>query len=85
MKRWQGDAMLAEIYRRGGLSGSQLGKAVTEWGNPSHEEHAQYGQSAWQLLQACTEAVKPTGRVNMEIVRNRTMITSQYLDKKVLN
>jgi hypothetical protein len=81
MNRWQGDARLAEIYRRGGLSGAQLGKAVTEWGNPSHAEHMEYGHSAWRLLNACTEAVKPTGeRVNMELVRNRTMITSEYLD-----
>jgi hypothetical protein len=84
MKKWQGDAMLAEIFRRGGLSGAQLGKAVTEWGTPAHEEHAQFGHSAWRLLNACTEAIKPTGRVNMEIVRNRTMITSAYIDSTVL-
>lgn len=84
MKRWQGDAVLAEIFRRGGLSGAQLGKAVTEWGTPSHEEHAQYGHSAWRLLNACTEAVKPTGeRVNMELVRQRTMLASQHLDSIV--
>jgi hypothetical protein len=85
MKRWQGDAMLAEIFRRGGLSGAQLGKAITEWGKPSHEEHAQFGHSAWRLLNACTEAIKPTGRVNMEIVRTRSMIASAYIDSKVLN
>jgi hypothetical protein len=81
MKRWQGDAALVEIHRRGGLSGSQLGKAVAEWDTPSHDEHAQFGHSAWSLLNACTEAVKPTGgRVNMDLVRQRTMISSQYLD-----
>ena len=85
MKKWQGDAMLAEIFRKGGLSGAQLGKAVTEWGEPTHEEHARFGHSAWRLLNACSEAVKPQGeRVNMELVRNRTMITSAYLDSKVL-
>lgn len=81
--RW-GDAALVEIHRRGGLSGAQLGRAVQEWDRPSHEEHAEHGYSAWRLLNACTEAVKPTGQqVNHNIIENRTRIADGFLSEVV--
>lgn len=80
----QGDAMLIELHRRGGLSSSQLGHAVKEWDNPSHEEHAEHDYSVWRLLNACTEAVKPTGNnVNMNTIQRRTQITSTLMDELV--
>lgn len=79
--RW-GDAALVEIYRRNGLTAAQLGTAVNEWHNPSHEEHAADGYTAWRLLNATTEAVKPTGTtVNMDTVRNRTQIASSFIEE----
>lgn len=56
-----GCAELARIYRAKGLSAAQLGRAVDEWLDPSHPEHAEQGWSAWRLFNAATEAIKPTG------------------------
>jgi len=75
MRNRTGDAALVEIHRRSGLSGSQLSRAIREWDEPSHEEFAVDGFTAWRLLQACTEAVKPTGNnSNPSIVHDRTTI-----------
>ena len=79
-----GDAALVEIFRRGGLSAPQLGKAVNEWTTPSHEEHAEQGFTAWRLLNACTEAVKPTGaQSNPLLIEQRTGHISAFLDECV--
>lgn len=80
-QRW-GDAALVEIHRRGGLSGAQLSRAISEWDRPSHEEHAEHGFSAWRLMQACTESLKPTGQtVNMNIVQDRSERVSSFIDE----
>ena len=80
-QRW-GDAALVEIFRRGGLSGAQLSRAISEWDRPAHEENAEYGFSAWRLMQACTEALKPTGaQVNMNIVQDRSERVSSFIDE----
>lgn len=77
-----GDAALVEIYRRSGLSSAQLGRAIQEWHEPSHDEHAAQGFSAWRLLNACTEAVKPTGaNMNMDLISQRTEVASQFIDE----
>lgn len=81
--RW-GDAALVEVFRRGGLTAAQLGRAVTEWHEPSYEAHAEDGFTAWRLLQACTEAQKPTGeRVNLELVAQRTQVASTFIDEVI--
>lgn len=77
-----GDAALIEIMRRGGLTGAQLAKAVQQWDNPDHDDHAAYGWSMWRLLNACTEAVKPGGaNVNMATIQDRTQKTTSFLDE----
>ena len=79
-----GDAALVEIFRRGGLSAPQLGKAVHEWTTPSHDEHSEQGFTAWRLLNACTEAVKPTGaQSNPLLIEQRTGHISAFLDECV--
>jgi len=84
LKQHEGDAILVELLRRGGLSAPQLGKAVKEWDAPQHDEHAQFDFSVWRLLNACTEAVKPTGgQSNPVLVEQRTGIISRYLDNVV--
>lgn len=83
--RW-GDAALVEIMRRGGLTAAQLGRAVAEWDEPSHEEFTEHGHSAWRLEQAVTEAVKPTGssgNANMFTVSNRTQVASRFINEVV--
>lgn len=79
-----GDSGLVEVYMRGGLSASQLGRAIQEWREPSYDDHAAHGWTAWRFLQACTQACKPTGsRTNMDIVRHRTSEVSQFLNEQV--
>jgi hypothetical protein len=79
-----GDAALVEIHRRGGLTPAQLGRAIGEWDSPSYEEHDAFGDSAWKLLQACTEAQKPTGQTcSMDLVRERTAIAGSFIDSVV--
>jgi hypothetical protein len=73
---------LAEIYRKGGLSSTQLGKAINQWHEPAHEEHAEDGFSAWRLINACTEAVKPApGKgISMETIAQRTRVQREVID-----
>ena len=56
-----GDKILSTVYRNKGLSASQLGRALDEWGTSSVGEHTANGRNAWWLLNAATEALKPTG------------------------
>jgi len=84
-----GDAFLVEAHRRGALSAAQLGRAIHEWDQPAYEEHAQYDagtgtRSAWRLLNASTEALKPTGsQHNPVLVQQRSEIVSSFLDEVV--
>lgn len=82
LPRAQGDACLVSLHRQGALAGNQLTRAIHEWDEPSYEEHAQDGFNAWRLLNAVTEAQKPTGtQVNMETVARRTSIATGFMDK----
>ena len=79
-----GDAALVEMTRRGALTPAQLGRAIQEWDRPSFDEHTDSGFTAWRLLNACTEAVKPRGeRVNMHTVQERTGIASAFINEVV--
>lgn len=79
----QGDAALAELYRRGALAGNQLPRAIREWDNPTYEEHAEDGHTAWRLLNAVTEVQKPTTErpVNMNLLSRRTANAVSFLDE----
>jgi len=87
----QGDQFLIELHRRGGLSATQLGVAVKEWDRPSYDAHAAYNdntsydRSAWQLYNACTEALKPTGSrlQSTEVVRARSEIIVDTLGESL--
>ena len=86
IKHWAGDAALVELMRRGGLTSAQLARAVAEWDNPSYEEHTQYGNNTvWNLFNAATEALKPTGsQVNMNTVQERSQIVESYINNNVV-
>jgi hypothetical protein len=51
------DAIL-ELGRRNVVNWSELGKVVDEWDNPSHDEHAEDGDTVWRLFNAATETLK---------------------------
>lgn len=77
--RW-GDAALVDMFREGAFTAPQLARAINEWHEPSHTEHADYGWSLWRLLNASTEALKPTGTTNnMVTVEQRSRKVSDYI------
>lgn len=80
--RW-GDALLVELVRQGAMVPSQLGRAIAEWDNPSHEEHAEQGHSLWRLHNAVTEAIKPTNpeRAAVPITWERTRTMTAVFDR----
>lgn len=78
----QGDAGLVDVYRRQGLTSAQLGKAITEWHEPAHNEHGEQGWTAWRFMNAITEALKPTGsHVNMDLVNRRSQIATRVTNE----
>ncbi|MGL4566355.1 MAG: hypothetical protein ACRCVD_13765, partial [Halioglobus sp.] len=82
--RW-GDAALVELYRREALTSAQLGRAVDEWAAPSFEEHGEDGFNAWRLLNAVTQAQKPSGdQVNMDLIRQRTSTAVAWMDRELV-
>jgi hypothetical protein len=56
-----GDDVLLDIFRAGGFSASQLGRAIADWDDCSVEEHTSNGRNLWWLMQSATMALKPSG------------------------
>lgn len=81
----KGDAALIECVRLGILNPSDIGKAIKEWDEPSHPEHAADGKTVWTLFNAVTEAIKPanTDRAHVLSAWNRTVPLTAYLDKGI--
>jgi len=70
-----GDNVLLDIFRSGGFSPSQLGRAVTDWDKCSVEEHTANGRNIWWLFNSATHALKPTGaNINHADVERRSTI-----------
>jgi hypothetical protein len=82
--RW-GDAALVELVRREVLNSQTFLRAVQEWDQPSHEEHAEDGFTAWRLHNAVTEAIKARDpeRPNVLPVWDRTIKLTRFLDEVV--
>ena len=90
--RW-GDAALVEMLRREILLPTQIGRALKEWDEPSHEEHLSErdGRTAWTLKNAVTEALKApvdaeTGlatRPGAPVAMERTIGLTKFLDEIV--
>ena len=88
MKRSWGDAALANMVRIGALSSSQFGTALHEWDKPSYNEHAEHGEedgfTAWRLLNATTQALKPSGdTANMNTVQERSIKVTNFINEIV--
>lgn len=82
----KGDAILIELVRRNILNASDLPTAIAEWDEPSHDQHAQHGHTAYRLLQACTEAIKPRGNTQRAYIPgawNRGLPLIQFLDRGI--
>lgn len=80
-----GDAALIEMVRREIINPSQLGRAIQEWDQPTHPEHAAHGFSVWRLMQSVTEAIKPVNpdRAHIPAAWDRTMKLTSFLDECV--
>ena len=73
--RETGDKVLLDIYRSGGFSASQLGRAIADWDDCSVEEHTANGRSLWWLFNSATMALKPTGaNANHNDLQHRSTI-----------
>ena len=59
--RETGDEILLDVFRSGGFSSSQLGRAIDDWDECSIEEHTANGRNLWWLFNSATHALKPTG------------------------
>ena len=70
-----GDSILLDIYRSGGFSASQLGRAIGDWDECSVAEHTANGRTLWWLFNSATAALKPTGlNTNHNDLRERSTI-----------
>jgi len=70
-----GDSILLDIFRNGGFSASQLGRAIGDWDESSVDEHMANGRSLWWLFNSATAALKPTGaNTNHNDLRERSTI-----------
>jgi len=70
-----GDKVLLDIYRSGGFSASQMGRAVDDWDKCSVEEHTANGRNLWWLFNSATHALKPTGaNANHSDIQHRSTI-----------
>ena len=75
ISRDAGDKVLLDIYRSGGFSASQMGRAITDWDKCSVEEHTANGRNVWWLFNSATHALKPTGaNANHGDVQHRSTI-----------
>ena len=75
VKREVGDSILLDIFRSGGFSPSQLGRAITDWDSCSVQEHMANGRNLWWLFNSATNALKPTGRnVNHSDLEHRSTV-----------
>ena len=76
----RGDSILLDIFRSGGFSASQLGRAIADWDECSVEEHTVNGRNLWWLFNSATHALKPTGaNTNHADVQHRSTIVYNKL------
>ena len=87
--RDQGDDVLLDIFRAGGFSPSQLGRAIADWDECSVEEHTANGRNVWWLFNSATHALKPTGvNANHNDIQHRsTVVYNKMLEgsRQLLN
>ncbi len=81
----QVDSLMIQAFKRGALSGSQLGVAIKEFDNPSYAEHGQEGD-LWKLFNAFTQAIKPKGQgVDMNGIVRKTTTISNLMNEVIKN
>ena len=81
----KGDAILIECVRMGVLNACDVGKAIKEWDEPSHPEHAEQGNTIWKLFNAVTQSIKPANqdRAHLLSAWQRTVPLTKFLDEGI--
>jgi len=73
--------LITQAFRRGALSGAQVGEAIKEYDRPSYVEHGHY-TNTWKLFNAFTQAIKPNGAgVDMNRIVRKTTIISKLMNE----
>jgi len=68
-------AVICEMYRRGVVNTTKIGKVIEQWDTPDHD----FGnRSSWRLFNAATEALKGTSVIDMPA---RTIALQGLLDE----
>lgn len=81
----RGEAALIELVRREVLNANSIQRAIAEWDEPSHDEHAEDGFTVWRLMNAVTEAIKAkdASKPNVLPIWDRTINMTGFLDELV--
>ncbi len=83
IEREAGENILVDIYRSGGFSSSQLGRAIDDWDKCSVEEHTANGRNLWWLFNSATHALKPTGANNNHAdLQHRSTLVFSHLSRR---
>ena len=72
------DALLLRAYEAGIAGARELPRVIHEWREPSHDDFRP--RTAWSLLNAFTEALKPQARIQPHSFATRTMRLNALLD-----
>ena len=77
------DHALVDMVRHGILAPTHFGRALQEWDEPSHAEHAEQGRSLWRLHNAVTQAIKPVNAARAAVPATwaRTRPMTEYFDQ----
>jgi len=60
LKESWADALVTKLVREEIIAPSQVGRVISEFDEPSHDEFTEDGFSVWRMFNAVTEAYKPT-------------------------
>lgn len=85
LSQTKGDALMIECVRMGILNPSDIAKALREWDEPSHVEHAAQGRTVWQFFNSITCAIAPTNpdRPHLLSAWQRTVPLTKFLDEGI--
>ena len=77
------NTIIAEAFRQGYITGTQMGRVIREYDNPTYPEHNTAG-NLWKLFNAFTQAIKPTGNgVDMNTVVRRTTGVTKVINAAI--
>lgn len=83
MSRKTSNAAMTEMVRRNVIAGNQLSKVIAEYDEPTHEEHAEDGNSVWKLFNSVTQSYKPeqNSRSNLGVLHDKSPRLMELCDE----